>query len=125
LLVILNLEQWLFEQDLELGDIQDGIEDWGVSSLRVMPKDVGKSPPTADPSIDCLVPCSSVRLHLLVEGPLSGWRLIVVEAVSVAAIDNHFLARLKHFVDARLGNLRVGVAGWKGTVRPHDPAHLN
>jgi hypothetical protein len=46
------LEQRLFEQDLELGDIHDGIEDWGLSSADIVSKDVGKSSPAADLAVD-------------------------------------------------------------------------
>jgi hypothetical protein len=56
---------------------------------------------------------------------LSSWTLKAKEAVSVAAVDNHLLASCKHVIDARLGNLRVRMGGWKGSVGPHDPARLN
>jgi hypothetical protein len=125
LLIINHLEQGLFKQDLELCDIQDGIEDGAVAKFNVVSKDVGKSPPTADPTVDCLVPCSSIRLHLLVQCKLSSWTLKAKEAVSVAAIDNHLLTWFKLVIDARLGNLRVGPGSWKGSDGPHDPARFN
>jgi hypothetical protein len=91
-----------------------------------MSKDVGKSPPTADPTVDCLVPCSSIRLDLLIDSPLSCRHLEVLESISVAAVGNNLLSRAKELDDSAPSNLQVRVASsQKGYVGPYNPTHLN
>jgi hypothetical protein len=59
------MKQWLFEQ--KLGDVYNGVEDSAVLTFNMVSKDVGKSPPMADPAVDCLMPCSNIRLHLVIK----------------------------------------------------------